>query len=73
MAFSDLYKQGASAFASETVNPRAIGNKAGSGVTQASQSTSSPVPQVQEEQQKKEEGLSLLETVGDIAIDPSGS
>tara|TARA_R100000278_G_scaffold47436_1_gene41023 strand:- start:52 stop:4011 length:3960 start_codon:yes stop_codon:yes gene_type:complete len=70
MAFSDLYKQGASAFASETVNPRAIGNKAGSGVTQASQSTPSPVPQVQEGQQKKEEGLSLLETVGDIAIAP---
>ena len=70
MAFSDLYKQGASAFASETVNPRAIGNKAGSGVTQASQSTPSPVPQMQEGQQEKEEGLSLLETVGDIALAP---
>ena len=48
MAFSDLYKKGVSSFAKETVNPRAIGNKAGSGVTQASQSTPSPVPQMQE-------------------------
>lgn len=70
MAFSDLYKKGASAFASETVNPRAIGNKAGSGVTQASQSTPGPVPQMQEGQQETEEGLTLLETVGDVALAP---